>query len=188
MGFYDYLKETFAKEYSERTAVYKRRLTEWRRSAPIVRVAKPLNLARARELGYKAKPGFVIARVRIRKGLRKREKPDLGRKPSRYGRFISPKKSHQLIAEGRASAKFKNLEVLNSYWAGADGMNEYFEVIMVDASHPCIKSDPALASLGSGRAERGLTSAGKKSRGLTGKGIGTEKLRPSIAAHGGRGK
>ncbi|ALV62505.1 LSU ribosomal protein L15e [Thermococcus sp. 2319x1] len=39
-----------------------------------------------------------------------------------------------------------------------------------------------------GRVFRGLTSAGKRSRGLLNKGKGAEKVRPSIRAHRGRGK
>ncbi|MCK4285310.1 MAG: 50S ribosomal protein L15e, partial [Candidatus Lokiarchaeota archaeon] len=38
------------------------------------------------------------------------------------------------------------------------------------------------------RATRGLTSAGKRSRGLHKKGWGSEKTRPSIRANKGRGK
>ena len=39
-----------------------------------------------------------------------------------------------------------------------------------------------------GRAFRGLTSAGRKMRGLLNKGRGAEKLRPSIRAHNRKGK
>jgi len=39
-----------------------------------------------------------------------------------------------------------------------------------------------------GRVFRGKTSAGKSSRGLRNKGKGAEKLRPSLRAHGRRGK
>ncbi|MCK4714625.1 MAG: 50S ribosomal protein L15e, partial [Candidatus Aenigmarchaeota archaeon] len=39
-----------------------------------------------------------------------------------------------------------------------------------------------------GRAFRGKTPAGRKARGLTRKGRGAEKIRPSIRAKGGRGK
>ena len=39
-----------------------------------------------------------------------------------------------------------------------------------------------------GRVFRGLTSAGRKSRGLRNKGKGAEKIRPSIRANKGKGK
>jgi len=76
----------------------------------------------------------------------------------------------QLIAEERAAKRFSNLEALNSYWVGEDGQHKWFEVIMVDPSHPAIQSDGHLnwicRRVHRGRAERGLTSSGKRMRGL----------------------
>jgi large subunit ribosomal protein L15e len=165
MGFYKLVKKTFEKEYRERSPLYKARLIAWRKGGPVERVNKPTNIARARELGYKAKQGFVVARVKVGRGRRKRPKPDLGRKPSKSGRFFSPGKSLQRIAEEKASTKFPNLEVLNSYWVGEDGRFKYFEVLLFDVSHPVIKNDRSLSPMiGRGRAYRGLTSAGKKGR------------------------
>ena len=37
-------------------------MTEWRASGTVERISTPSKLARARALGYKAKPGFVIVR------------------------------------------------------------------------------------------------------------------------------
>ena len=66
------------------------------------------------------------------------------------------------------------------------------EVILVDPNHPVIKSDPKINWICSPhhtrRVNRGLTSAGKKARGLNKKGWGSEKTRPSIRANKGRGK
>lgn len=84
------------------------------------------------------------------------------------------------------------MEVLNSYWVGEDGKHKWFEIILVDPSHPVIASDPNLnwitKKTHTGRAERGLTSVGKKGRGLKTKGVGSEKIRPSIRANQSRGK
>jgi large subunit ribosomal protein L15e len=166
MGFYKRLKKTFEEEHKQRSPLYKARLVEWRKGETVERVNKPTNIARARELGYKAKQGFVVARVKARRGRRQRPKPDLGRKPSKSGRFFSPGKSLQRIAEEKASTKFPNLEVLNSYWVGEDGSFKYFEVLLFDVSHPVIKNDKMLSSIikQRGRAYRGLTSSGKKGR------------------------
>ncbi len=165
MGFYKLVKKTFEKEHRERSPLYKARLIEWRKGGTVERVNKPTNIARARELGYKAKQGFVVARVKVGRGRRKRPKPDLGRKPSKSGRFFSPGKSLQRIAEEKASTKFPNLEVLNSYWVGEDGSFKYFEVLLFDVSHPVIKNDRSISPMiERGRAYRGLTSAGKKGR------------------------
>jgi large subunit ribosomal protein L15e len=99
---------------------------------------------------------------------------------------IVPKKSIQVMAEERAARKYPNLEVLNSYPVGDDGQYHYFEVIMLDPSHPAIYNDPDLGWIANpsqrGRVYRGLTSAGKKSRGLRRKGKGAEKVRPSVRA------
>jgi len=171
----------------------KNRLLHWRKEGSIVRVEKPLRLDRARALGYKAKQGYVIVRARVRKGGMRKERPRGGRKPSKMGvNKITPAKSIQRIAEERVAKKYPNLEVLNSYWVGEDGKYHYYEVILVDPSHPVIKSDPKINWICSrkhkGRVFRGLTSAGKKGRGLRNKGKGAEKNRPSIRAHDSKGK
>ena len=102
----------------------------------------------------------------------------------------TPAKSLQRIAEERASRKFPNMEVLNSYWVGEDGRHRWYEVILVDGHHPSVERDPQLSIVGQhrGRAERGLTSAGRKGRGMRWRGIGAEKNRPSIRSHANRGK
>ena len=190
MSFYSRIVQTFQEEYKSRSPEYRARLAKWRREPVVVRVEKPTNLGRARELGYKAKQGVLVARVRVRRGRRKRPKPDLGRKPSKMGRFFSPGKSLQRQAEEKAARRFINCEVVGSYWVGEDGEHKFYEVILADRSHPAVQSDPFLGSLvrRRGRAFRGLTSAGRKGRGLTVKGIGAEKVRPSLGAHEGRGK
>ncbi|MFH1285095.1 MAG: 50S ribosomal protein L15e [Candidatus Micrarchaeota archaeon] len=162
MGAINYIKESFEKGYKERSELYKQRVRAWRKGETVSPVAKPTNIARARELGYKAKQGIITVRVRVLKGMRKRIKPGGGRKPSKAGRFFSPKRSHQAIAEQRASTKYPNLEVLNSYWVGEDGQVKFFEVILADP----ILNKNMLALTRRGRAFRGLTSAGRKARAL----------------------
>jgi large subunit ribosomal protein L15e len=165
------------------------RMREWRRGSAIARVEHPTRLARARTLGYKAKQGVVVVRARVRKGGRRKVRPSRGRRPKRMGVLkIVPKKSIQLIAEERAARKYPNLEVLNSYPLGSDGTREYFEVIMLDPNHPAIKSDPNFGWIVNraqrGRVYRGLTRAGRQSRGLLSKGKGSERMRPSVRARG----
>ena len=99
--------------------------------------------------------------------------------------------NYQWVAEIRAARKYKNLEVLNSYWIGKDGKHYFFEVIMVDPLRPEIRNDPVYKWITSSknrkRAERGLTSAAKKSRGLRSKSPNL-KVRPSLRAWERRGK
>jgi large subunit ribosomal protein L15e len=190
MTFTKYLRQIWKRPKENR--IYKERLISWRREPVITKVDKPTRINRARALGYKAKQGFVVVRVRIKKGTRKRPRITKGRKPKKLGTKIPAKKSKQWICEERASKKFPNLEVLNSYWIGDDGVHQWYEVILVDKYHPQIKSDKdinwVLEKQHKGRVFRGLTSAGKKGRGLRNKGRGAEKIRPNIRAHKGRGK
>jgi len=173
--------------------IRKDRQIEWRRGASFVRLERPTRLDRARDLGYRAKQGYVIVRARVRRGGLRKIPPQGGRKPKRRGILkITMAKNIQRIAEERVMKHYPNMEVLNSYWVGEDGMHKYYEVILVDPSHPVIKSDPKINWICEpqhrGRAYRGLTSAGKKGRGLTYKGKGAEKLRPSIQSHERKGK
>lgn len=120
----------------------KSRVILWRRQPSIVRVEKPTRLDRARSLGYKAKKGFVVVRARVRRGGRRKPRPVLGRRQKRLGvKKFTPAKSKRLMAEERAARKYPNLEVLNSYWVWQDGRYKWFEIVMVDPSHPAIKSD-----------------------------------------------
>ncbi|MCS7114204.1 MAG: 50S ribosomal protein L15e [Nitrososphaerota archaeon] len=182
---YKYIAEAWKKpDESYVEELMRQRLVEWRKQPAIFRVEKPTRLDRARKLGYKAKQGFVIVRVRVRRGGLRKQRPRSGRRPKRMGvKKYKPAKSLRLIAEERAARKFPNLEVLNSYWVGEDGRFKWFEVIMVDKAHPAIKSDKDINWICQkqhcGRVFRGLTSAGKKVRGLRKKGRGAEKARPS---------
>lgn len=169
------------------------RLQEWRREASVQRIDKPTRLDRARSLGYKAKQGIVMVRAGIRRGSARKSRYIRGRRTKRMGMSkITRGKSIQRIAEERAARKFPNLQVLNSYWVGEDGKHKWYEIIMVDPTHPVIKNDPRLNWLcqpnQKGRVFRGKTSAGTKGRGQRKRGKGTEKTRPSIRSRGNLGK
>jgi large subunit ribosomal protein L15e len=191
---YSYIKEAYKRP--RESYVYdllKERLPSWRRGESVVRVEHPTRVDRARELGYKAKQGFIVVRSKIRTGGRRKKRLNSGRVPAKMGvKKITPKKSLQWLAEERAARKYPNLEVIGSYWVGEDGQYKYFEIIFVDPSHPIIKSDPKISWIcrtgQKGRVYRGLSQAGVTSRGLRNKGKGAEKLRPSIRAHSGKGK
>lgn len=185
---YKYIAEAWAKpEKSFVGELTRERLVKWRRQSVISRIEKPTRLDRARKLGYKAKQGFVMVRVRVRRGGLRKVRPKSGRRPKRMGvKKFKPAKSLKLIGEERVARKFPNLEVLNSYWVGEDGRSKWFEVIMVDPSHPVIKADKNINWICQKqhhrRVFRSLTSAGKKVRSLRRKGRGAEKFRPSRQA------
>ncbi|MCL5430159.1 MAG: 50S ribosomal protein L15e [Candidatus Marsarchaeota archaeon] len=181
MSMYREVKQTLINEYKTRPQEYKDKLIKWNSEQPIVRVERPSNLTRARELGYRAKQGVVLARVRVLGGKKKRPMFAGGRKPSKAGRFFSRHKSMQAIAEERAGKKFSNCEVLNSYYVGESGSEKYYEVILLEKGNPSITSDRRYSQIVSQRrrAERGLTFAGRKHRGLSRRGYGTIMNRPS---------
>ncbi len=193
-NLYGYVKQAWKKPKSgvvEET--HFQRMVEWRRGPAFARLEHPTRIDRARELGFRAKQGYVIVRARVRRGGRRRPSPMGGRHPKRRGIVkITMAKSTQRIAEERTARRYPNLEVLNSYWVGEDGMHKYYEVILVDPQHPAIRSDPKINWIcdpaNRGRAYRGLTSAGKKGRGLLYKGKGAERARPSILSHERKGK
>jgi large subunit ribosomal protein L15e len=143
--------------------VMKERVILWRKEPAITRVDKPTRIDKARRLGYKDKAGYVVARVRVRRSGFRKQRPKMGRRQKKMGvSKIKATKSLRLIAEERAARKFPNLEVLNSYWVWHDGLYKWFEVILVDLT---ILPELNLGK-GRGRVFRGLTSAGRKVRGL----------------------
>ena len=158
---YTHIQETFEKEYKERDQQYRSRINLWNRESVITRVERPTNLARARTLGYKAKHGYAVVRVRIEKGRRKRRYMMGGRKSRHRYLFVQPQLSHQAIAEQRVNRIYKNMEVLNSYWVGEDGRHTFFEIILADPTKLKLA-----AATRTGRSFRGLTSSGRKARGI----------------------
>ena len=160
---------------------YERRI-QWRKEENFCR------LDRARALGYKAKQGYVVVRARVRKGSFQKRAIVTGRRAKRKGiNQITVGKSLQRMAEERTAKRYPNLEVLNSYWVGADGQQEWYEVILVDPAHPVIKADPKINwicdNTHKNRVYRGKTSAGQKGRGMRHTGKGAEKARPSVRAN-----
>lgn len=166
---------------------YERKIL-WRREENFVRIERPTRLDRARALGFKAKQGYVVVRGRVRKGNAGKRAIKAGRRAKRMGiNKITGGKSQQRIAEERSAKRFPNMEVLNSYWVGADGQYEWYEVILVDPSHPVIMADNKInwicKNSSTGRVYRGKTSAGQKGRGMRHTGKGAENARPSVRAH-----
>lgn len=140
MGMYKYFNQTWNTREKTEFEHYVRQLTiKWRREPTVHRIESPTRLDRARALGYKAKQGYVVVRVRIRKGGARKPRPRSGRRQRalgviRFTRAISLKH----IAELRAKKKFPNLQVMNSYYVWEDGTHHWFETIL---------RDPALGEL-----------------------------------------
>ncbi|KAJ1476809.1 component of cytosolic 80S ribosome and 60S large subunit [Baffinella frigidus] len=190
MGAYKYMEELWRKKQSDVLRFLSRvRVWEYRQLPAIHRCSRPQRPDKARRLGYKAKQGYVVYRVRVRRGTRKRpvRKGIICGKPSSSGavsgvRFV---RSLRNVAEERVGKKCGNLRVLNSYWVASDGMYKFFEVILVDPAHRVIRSDPRInwicKAVMKHRELRGLTAAGRKGRGV-GKGHGNHRFMPSRRA------
>ncbi|MEK6886885.1 MAG: 50S ribosomal protein L15e [Nanoarchaeota archaeon] len=182
MALYKYLRQHWQSDSNE---LQRQRMIKWRSEPVTLKIEYPTRLDRARSLGYKAKEGLFIVRQRVPRGGHRKPFPSGGRRSAKWTTRKSLMLNYRTIAEQRVADHYTNCEVLNSYEVGKDGQSAWFEVIMVDVAHPAIKSDPHYSWLVNmkGRPFRGLTSAGKKSRGLRHKGMGTEHLRPSRTAN-----
>ncbi|MFH1835345.1 MAG: 50S ribosomal protein L15e [Methanobacteriota archaeon] len=201
MGYQKYIAETYKgirkkikdpKNVELRELIVERK-KKWRKGSSVVRVEHPTRIDKARKYGYKAKQGFVVARVRVRRGGARNARPRSGRGPGRMGFLkLTRAKSIQSIAEERGQKRFPNLEVLGSYWMWQDGQYKWYEIVFVDPAHPVIQKDGDVNWISKpshkNRVYRGLTPAGRKGRGLRKKGKGAEKVRPSIRAKGRQAK
>lgn len=174
MGCYKYMEEVWRKKQSDVLRFLMRvRAWEYRQTNKITRVNRPTRTDKAHRLGYKAKQGYVIVRVGVRRGGRKRQNPKgtvLG-KPKHQGiNQLKFERNLQSVAEEKVGRKFANLRVLNSYWINQDATMKYYEVILADPSHTKIRNDPRInwivKPVHKHREMRGLTSAGRKSRGF----------------------
>ncbi|KAJ1976946.1 60S ribosomal protein L15 [Dimargaris verticillata] len=174
MGAYRYITELHKKKQSDAMR-FLLRLRSWelRQLNGVHRASRPSRPDKARRLGYKAKQGYVIYNVRVRRGSRKRQnrKGIVYGKPTNHGiNELKNQRSLRAIAECRVGRRCGNLRVLNSYWINQDSTYKYFEVILVDPSHRVIRRDPRIQwickAVHKHRESRGLTSATKKSRGI----------------------
>ena len=178
MGAYKYLEEVWRKKQSDVMRFLLRvRAWEYRQLNKVAKVNRPTRPDKAHKLGYKAKQGYVVYRVAVRRGGRKRPNHCgiVHGKPKNQGinqlKFVRNLRS---VAEERAGRACGNLRVLNSYWINQDATYKYYEVILIDPQHIAIRNDPRINwicnPVHKHRERRGLTSAGKKHRGLRVKG------------------
>lgn len=176
MSLKNYLSEIFQKEwkgvkdkdYDFGSLMQKREIDFRKEKRSVVKIDKPTNLVSAKKLGYRAKQGIFVARVKVRKGSGTYHRPKNKRRPKRQGQAkLTRKISIRAMAEQKASKKFENAEVLGSYKIAEDGRSHYYEIILADRVASTIGSDRKLVFLikgQKGRAERGKTFAGGTSK------------------------
>ncbi len=118
------------------------RAIQLRREPAIVRVERPSRLDRARMLGYKAKQGVAVVRIRVSRGGMRRKRPRSGRRPKHLGVLrIKSSVSAQKVAERRVGERYPNMKVLGSYIIWKDGKYAWYECVLIDPVNPSIRSD-----------------------------------------------
>ncbi|CAO2601130.1 60S ribosomal protein L15 [Lemmus lemmus] len=149
MGTYKYIQELWRKKQSDVMRFLLRvRCWQYRQLSVLHRAPSPIRPNKARRLGYKAKQGYGATYG----------------KPVNHGvNQLKFAQSLQSVAEERAGRHCGALRVLNSYWVGEDSTYKFFEVILIDPFHKAIRRNPDTQWI---TEMRGLTSAGRNSRGL----------------------
>lgn len=103
MGAYRYIQELYRKKQSDVMRYLLRiRVWQYRQLTKMHRAPRPSRPDKARRLGYKAKQGFCIYRIRVRRGGRKRpvHKGCTYGKPKSQGvNHLKPYRNLQSVAE-----------------------------------------------------------------------------------------
>ena len=121
----------------------RQRVVEWRKDSALTRIRRPSRLERARRLGYKAKQGIVVIRMRVGTGGMRKQRPRGGRRPKHLGvTKIKADIDMRSVAENRVLERYPNMRLLGSYFVYKDGIHYWFEVILADPAHPRIYKDP----------------------------------------------
>jgi len=134
--------QVWLKMLKENPMELRQRAVVWRNQNAVTRVEKPSRIARARRLGYKAKQGIIVIRMRVGTGGMRKQRPRAGRRPKHLGvTKIKADVSMKQVAERRVLERYPNMKLLGSYFLYKDGMHYWFEVVLADPSHPRIAKD-----------------------------------------------
>ena len=134
--------QVWLKMLKENPMELRQRAVVWRNQNAVTRVEKPSRIARARRLGYKAKQGIIVIRMRVGTGGMRKQRPRGGRRPKHLGvTKIKADVSMKQVSERRVLERYPNMKLLGSYFLYKDGMHYWFEVILADPSHPRIAKD-----------------------------------------------
>ena len=130
------------KMWKENSAILRERAIAWRKEDAVTRIERPSRLLRARRLGYKAKQGIVVIRMRVGTGGMRKQRPRGGRRPKHLGvTRIKADDSMKTVAQRRVLERYPNMKLLGSYFLYKDGKHYWYEVILADPSHPRIAKD-----------------------------------------------
>jgi large subunit ribosomal protein L15e len=147
-SMYKHVAETWQKALKEKNPAVKGRLVSWRKGPRVVRLEHPTRLDRARKVGFKAKQGFVVVRVRISRGGIRIKRPVAGRRSKHLGVLrIKGQLPEAGVVAGRVKERYPNMKVLGSYFLMEDGIYRWFEAVLVDTHHPSVQADKELRQL-----------------------------------------
>jgi len=137
--------KVWLKMWKENSTELRAKAVIWRKENAVARVDKPSRITRARRLGYKAKQGITVVRMRVGTGGMRKQRPRGGRRPKHLGvTKIKAAVSMKQVAERRVLERYPNMKLLGSYFLYKDGMHYWFEIILADPSHPSIAKDKEL--------------------------------------------
>ncbi len=137
--------KVWLKLWKENSPELRDRVISWRKQDAVTRIEKPSRILRARRLGYKAKQGIIVIRMRVGTGGMRRKRPTGGRRPKHLGvTRIKAAVNMKQVADRRVLERYPNMALLGSYFIYKDGMHYWFEVILADPSHPRIIKDKEL--------------------------------------------
>lgn len=137
--------QVWVKLWKDNSPELRDRVIAWRKQDAVTRIEKPSRIQRARRLGYKAKQGIIVVRMRVGTGGMRRQRPRGGRRPKHLGvTRIKADVSMKTVAENRVLERYPNMTLLGSYFVYKDGAHYWFEVILADPSHPRISKDKEL--------------------------------------------
>ena len=137
--------KVWLKMWKDNSTELRKKAVLWRKQNAITRIDKPSRITRARRLGYKAKQGITVVRMRVGTGGMRKQRPRGGRRPKHLGvTRIKAAVSMKQVAERRVLERHPNMKLLGSYFLYKDGMHYWFEIILADPSHPSIAKDKEL--------------------------------------------
>ena len=137
--------KVWLKMWKENSTELRKKAVLWRKENAVTRIDKPSRITRARRLGYKAKQGIAVVRMRVGTGGMRKQRPRGGRRPKHLGvTRIKAAVSMKQVAERRVLERYPNMKLLGSYFLYKDGMHYWFEIILADPSHPSIAKDKEL--------------------------------------------
>ncbi|SVC64280.1 uncharacterized protein METZ01_LOCUS317134 [marine metagenome] len=137
--------KVWLKMWKDNSTELRKKAVLWRKENAVTRIDKPSRITRARRLGYKAKQGITVVRMRVGTGGMRKQRPRGGRRPKHLGvTRIKAAVSMKQVAERRVLERHPNMKLLGSYFLYKDGMHYWFEIILADPSHPSIAKDKEL--------------------------------------------